>query len=52
MHKTVATDFGYAAATLALGGTLHQSGFRFRAEGLGGTYGYEQAGVTATGKQF
>jgi Cellulose biosynthesis protein BcsS len=46
------SDFGYAAATLALGGTLHQSGFRFRAEGLGGTYGYEQAGVTATGKQF
>jgi hypothetical protein len=47
------SDFGYVAGTVALGGgTLQQSGFRLRLEGLGGTYGYEQAGATATGKQI
>ena len=34
--------------------TLQQSGFRLRLEGLGGTYGFEQAptNVTTTGKQY
>jgi hypothetical protein len=48
------TDFLYGATTFALGGTLQQSGFRLRLEGLGGTYGYEQAptNVTITGRQY
>ena len=48
------TDFVYGAATFALGSTLQQSGFRLRLEGLGGTYGFEQAptNVTTTGKQY
>jgi Cellulose biosynthesis protein BcsS len=48
------TDFLYGATTFALGGTLQQSGFRLRLEGLGGTYGFEQAptNVTVTGKQY
>jgi hypothetical protein len=48
------TDFLYGAATFALGGTLQQSGVRLRLEGLGGTYGFEQAptNVTTTGKQY
>jgi Cellulose biosynthesis protein BcsS len=48
------TDFVYGAATFALGGTLQQSGLRLRLEGLGGTYGFEQAptNVTSTGKQY
>ena len=48
------TDFLYGAATFALGGTLQQSGFRLRLEGVGGTYGFEQAptNVTTTGKQY
>jgi Cellulose biosynthesis protein BcsS len=48
------TDFLYGAATFALGNTLQQSGFRLRLEGLGGTYGFEQAptNVTTTGKQY
>jgi Cellulose biosynthesis protein BcsS len=48
------TDFAYGAATFALGSTLQQSGLRLRLEGLGGTYGFEQApsNVTTTGKQY
>jgi hypothetical protein len=48
------TDFLYGAATFALGSTLQQSGFRLRLEGLGGTYGFEQAptSATTTGKQY
>jgi len=47
------TDFVYGATTFALGGTLQQSGLRLRLEGLGGTYGFEQApNVTTTGKQY
>jgi Cellulose biosynthesis protein BcsS len=48
------TDFVYGAATFALGGTLQQSGLRLRLEGLGGTYGFEQApsNATTTGKQY
>jgi Cellulose biosynthesis protein BcsS len=48
------TDFLYGATTFALGGTLQQSGLRLRLEGLGGTYGFEQAptNVTTTGKQY
>jgi len=46
-------DFAYAAATIALGGTLQQSGFRLKLEGLGGSYGYAQSpGETAQGKQY
>jgi hypothetical protein len=48
------TDFVYGATTFALASTLQQSGFRLRLEGLGGTYGFEQAptNVTTTGKQY
>jgi Cellulose biosynthesis protein BcsS len=48
------TDFLYGATTFALGGTLQQSGLRLRLEGLGGTYGFEQAptNVLTTGKQY
>jgi Cellulose biosynthesis protein BcsS len=48
------TDFLYGATTFALGSTLQQSGLRLRLEGLGGTYGFEQAptNVTTTGKQY
>jgi hypothetical protein len=48
------TDFVYGASTFALGGTLQQSGLRLRLEGIGGTYGFEQApaNVTTTGKQY
>jgi Cellulose biosynthesis protein BcsS len=48
------TDFLYGATTFALGSTLQQSGLRLRLEGLGGTYGFEQAPTngTTTGKQY
>jgi hypothetical protein len=49
------TPFGYAAATIAVGGgTLQQSGFRLKLEGLAGTYGYQQADIDASerGKQY
>jgi hypothetical protein len=48
------TDFLYGATTFALGSTLQQSGLRLRVEGLGGTYGFEQAPTngTTTGKQY
>jgi cellulose biosynthesis protein BcsS len=49
------SQFAYAAGTIAIGGgTLQQSGLRLKLEGLGGTYGYEQAPTNAfaRGKQF
>ena len=40
------SQFTYGAATVAVdGGTLRQSGFRLKLEGLGGNYGYDQSGV-------
>jgi hypothetical protein len=49
------SQFTYGAATIAVGaGTLQQSGFRLKLEGLGGTYGYNQSGTgaQARGEQF
>jgi Cellulose biosynthesis protein BcsS len=48
------SQFAYAAGTIALGGTLQQSGFRLKLEGLGGNYGYDQSGTgaQARGEQF
>jgi cellulose biosynthesis protein BcsS len=46
------SQFAYAAGTIAIDGTLQHSGFRLKLEGLGGNYGYNQAGTTAEGKQF
>jgi hypothetical protein len=46
------SQFTYGAATIAVGGgTLQQSGFRLKLEGLGGNYGYDQSGVPARGEQ-
>jgi hypothetical protein len=49
------SQFAYAAGTIAVGGgTLQQSGFRLKLEGLGGTYGYQQGPLDslARGEQF
>jgi hypothetical protein len=48
------SQFLYGAATFALGGTLQQSGFRLKLEGLGGDYGYDQnvSGASTQGKQY
>jgi hypothetical protein len=48
------SQFLYGAATFALGGTLQQSGFRLKLEGLGGDYGYNQNadGTSTQGRQY
>lgn len=49
------SEFAYAVGTFAIGAsTLQQSGARFRLEGLGGAYSYEQSatGQQVRGEQF
>ncbi len=48
------SNFLYGAATIALGGSIQQSGFRLKLEGLGGDYGYDQSstGGSTQGKQY